>query len=260
MSKFNFNIDIIDDNNSISKSSIISKSQKQIIEENRCIDMGLPSGLLWATYNLGGNSNNLNEPGDWYGDYYEWGEIEAKDDFIEGFNAYKFYNNGLTKYVFNSKKDKSSNNKFFDKINNKFFDNISNLLPEDDAAYINLGSNWRIPTQADYDELIHFSNMKIVHNYNDIYNLNGVLLTSLRNDNSIFLPFAGIAGAEKSEYMKNEIHNKGAFWLSNLHKDQTSIYGKTVSYYEMNNKLSMYIDAHLRCCGISIRPVYKYKN
>lgn len=102
--------------------------------------------------------------------------------------------------------------------------------------------------------------MKIVHNYNDIYNLNGVLLTSLRNDSSIFLPFAGIAGTKKNEYMKNEIHDGGAFWLSNLYKDQTSIYGKTVSYYEMNNKLSMYTDAHLRCCGISIRPVYKYKN
>ena len=138
MSKFNFNIDIIDDDNSISKSSIISKSQKQIMEENRCVDMGLPSGLLWATYNLGVNSNNLNEPGDWYGDHYSWGELETKIDFNEGFNAYKFYNNGLTKYVFGSKKDKSSKN--------KFFDNISSLLPEDDAAYINLGSNWRIPT------------------------------------------------------------------------------------------------------------------
>lgn len=254
MSKFNFNIDTIDDNNSISisKSSIISKSQKQMMEEYKCIDMGLPSRLLWATHNLGVNPNNLNEPGDWYGDYYEWGEIEIKDDFSEGFNAYKFYNNGLIKYVFGSKKDKSSKN--------KFFDNISKLLPEDDAAYINLGSNWRIPTQANYDELIHFSSVKIVHNYNDIYNLNGVLLTSLRNDNSIFLPFAGIAGTKKNEYMKNEIHNKGAFWLSNLHKDQTSIYGKTVSYYETNNKLSMYEDAHLRCCGISIRPVYNYKN
>ena len=101
------------------------------------VDLGLPSGLLWATCNVGATS-----PED-YGDYFAWGETQPKDTYE--WSTYQYCNgsyNTLTKYCSNSSYGY-----------NGFTDNLTTLLPEDDAATANWGGNWRMPTKEEFQEL-----------------------------------------------------------------------------------------------------------
>jgi len=88
------------------------------------VDLGLPSETLWCKYDLGVNPNQLSTPEDWYGDYYAWGEIEAKPNY-NSYN-YKFGKeyDKLTKYCNDPKRG------FYG-----FIDNLTELQPADDAAY-----------------------------------------------------------------------------------------------------------------------------
>ncbi|MCQ2319676.1 MAG: hypothetical protein MJZ90_12290 [Bacteroidales bacterium] len=100
------------------------------------VDLGLPSGLLWATCNVGADS-----PED-YGDYFAWGETETKSDY--DWDTYKWCNgsyNTLTKY--NTKSSYGT------------VDNKTTLELSDDAARANWGGSWRMPTEAEFQELIN---------------------------------------------------------------------------------------------------------
>lgn len=103
------------------------------------VDLGLPSGLLWATCNVGADN-----PED-YGDYFAWAETEPKS--VYNWSTYKYCDGGyyykLTKYCTRS-----------DFGNNGFTDNLTVLLPEDDAATANWGNGWRMPTENEWRELI----------------------------------------------------------------------------------------------------------
>ena len=102
------------------------------------VDLGLPSGTLWATCNIGADS-----PED-CGDYFAWGETEPKE--VYSWTNYKWCNgtyDTMTKYCSNS-----------DYGANGFVDNKKELDPEDDAAYVNWGSSWRMPTMAQLQELV----------------------------------------------------------------------------------------------------------
>jgi len=134
------------------------------------VDLGLPSGTLWAVCNVGANS-----PED-YGDYFAWGETEPKEYY--NWSNYKYCNgdwNILTKYCSNS-----------DYGYNGFTDNLTTLMPEDDAATINWGEDWRIPTIAEWEELYQFTD----HVWTTQNGVNGRLF-SVSNGNSLFLPAAG---------------------------------------------------------------------
>ncbi|MBO4805108.1 MAG: hypothetical protein J5554_03625 [Paludibacteraceae bacterium] len=103
------------------------------------VDLGLPSGTMWATYNVGATKPTE------LGDYFAWGETEPKKDYE--WTSYKWctvYENGnydqFTKYVINSG---------YGAIDNKTV-----LEPDDDAAYANWGSGWRMPTVEEQKELI----------------------------------------------------------------------------------------------------------
>ena len=101
------------------------------------VDLCLPSGTLWATCNLGANVPEE------FGDYYAWGETETKTIFTVG--TYKYCNGdfySLTKYC----NDPSYGY-------NGFTDNLAVLLTEDDAATVNLGDNWCMPTKEQWQEL-----------------------------------------------------------------------------------------------------------
>ena len=98
------------------------------------VDLGLPSGTLWATRNVGATY-----PDD-YGDYFAWGETEPKNNY--DWNSYKWCNGSyttLTKYCLN--------------INYGVHDGLTELKLEDDAAYVNWGSSWRMPTHEQQQEL-----------------------------------------------------------------------------------------------------------
>ena len=94
------------------------------------VDLGLPSGTLWAAYNVGA------EAPEEYGDYFAWGETQPKNDY--SWATYK-YSVGdkyhLTKYC-----------NVAEFGNEGFVDNLFFLQPTDDAATVNWGGNWRTPT------------------------------------------------------------------------------------------------------------------
>ena len=98
------------------------------------VDLGLPSRIKWATCNVGATTPEE------YGDYFAWGETEPKDNY--DWSTYKWCNESnatMTKYCTDSS---------YGTVDNKTV-----LELEDDAAYVNWGGNWRMPTKAELDEL-----------------------------------------------------------------------------------------------------------
>lgn len=136
-------------------------------DNHEWVDLGLPSGTLWATCNLGANSP------DEYGDYFAWGETEPKD--VYNWSTYKWCNgsyNTLTKYCTSSSCGT--------------VDNKIELDPEDDAAYVNWGENWRMPT---YDQLKELRT-ECTWTWTTQNGVNGRLVIG-PNGNSLFLSAAG---------------------------------------------------------------------
>ena len=137
------------------------------------VDLGLPSGTLWATCNVGASSPEE------YGDYFAWGETEPKDGY--SWETYKWCNgpnHSITKYC------QDSDNGY-----NGFTDTLTELLPEDDAATANWGSGWQMPSLAQMEELTNSS--YTTTEWTTRNGVNGRLVTSKSNSNSIFLPAAG---------------------------------------------------------------------
>lgn len=156
------------------------------------IDLGLPSGTMWATCNVGAESP------DQFGDYFAWGETTPKANY--NWNTYLYSNgdyNQLTKYC--SKSDFGFNG---------FTDNLKTLQPSDDAATANWGEGWSTPTYDQWVELLS----KCSHSWTTINGVKGCLFTS-RNGNSIFLP----AGDKHDDEASRLIGDEGSYWSSTLH-------------------------------------------
>ena len=136
-------------------------------DNHEWVDLGLPSGTLWATCNLGANSPEE------YGDYFAWGETEPKD--VYNWSTYKWCNGteySLTKYCTDSS---------YGAVDNK-----TELDPKDDAAYVNWGENWRMPTKDQLEEL----QTECTWTWTTQNGVNGRLVIG-PNGNSLFLPAAG---------------------------------------------------------------------
>lgn len=139
--------------------------------EGRCyVDLGLPSGTLWATCNIGADS-----PED-RGFYFSWGEVKPKSVYY--WYTYK-YCKGTT----------SSMTKYCTSSDYGTVDNITELDPEDDAAYVNWGSDWRMPSYEQILELWNPDNTTIVRT--TLNGVNGTLVTSNINGSYIFMHPAG---------------------------------------------------------------------
>ena len=201
------------------------------------VDLGLPSGTLWATCNIGANSPEE------YGDYFAWGETEPKIDY--SWETYKWcmgsYNT-LTKYVY----------KGYGKYGyNGFTDDIPALLPEDDAAAVNLGEDWETPVYGDFKEL--FENT--IGEFTEQNGVWGLKITSDINNNSIFLPAAGSRG-------DTELYGTGVdgiYWSASLAAWSTwYVYTGGVVFFN-SDKVSYETDYCNRCVGLPVRPIMRKK-
>ena len=137
-------------------------------DEEEYVDLGLPSGTLWATRNIGASKSVE------YGQYFAWGETTPKE--VYNWDTYKWCNgtqNTLTKYCNNS--------------NYGTVDNKTELDPEDDVAKANWGPNWRMPTKAQQNELRAECNWE----WTTKNGIRGCQVTSKHNNKSLFLPAAG---------------------------------------------------------------------
>ena len=157
------------------------------------VNLGLSSGTLWATCNVGADN-----PED-YGDYFAWGETQSKTTY--NWSTYIYCNgdyNQLTKYCTQS-----------DFGFNGFTDNLKTLQSSDDAATANWGEGWRTPTYNQWVELL----TKCSHSWTTQNGVKGCLFTG-RNGNSIFLP----AASSRMDDDYRLVGDDGSYWSSSLNK------------------------------------------
>ena len=188
------------------------------------VDLGLPSGLLWAECNLGATKPEE------YGDYYAWGETSTKE--VYDWSTYKYCNGGfnqLTKYCNDP-----------DYGYNGFTDNLTTLQPSDDVATARLGDGARMPTAHEWRELIANTETEWIQ-VNGVY---GRKLTA-SNGKSLFLPAAGY-GSELD--YAGEL---GFYWSSSL-----DAYNPGIAWSFDFNSGSQYVGGnHSRCGGFPVRAV-----
>ena len=190
------------------------------------VDLGLPSGNLWAKCNLGASAPEA------YGDYYAWGEVEPKQVYTN--SNHKWYKEGAPRLGFT-------------KYNNE--DGKLSLENEDDAVIQKLGNGWRTPTLADFREL---TNQK----YTTIKKttLNGVAgyqITSKRNGKSIFIPFAGFKN-DKPQTREISSSESVAICMTNQRRIDNQVFNCWTFAFEQD-RIRRY--GKRRYDGISIRPV-----
>ena len=167
------------------------------------VDLGL--SVKWASCNVGANS-----PED-YGDYFAWGEVIPKNEF-----SYEGY---------------------------LYRDNPENLPPHADAATVNWGGSWRMPTDAEMTELCE----QCTWTWTTQNGINGYKVTSKSNGNSIFLPATGSRNG-------SSLYNTGTcglYWLSSLNTDNPD-YAWGMSFHY---KSDVFRGIGIRDDGHSVRPV-----
>lgn len=191
------------------------------------VDLGLPSGTLWATCNVGADSP------EGYGDYFAWGDTIPKEMYDWKSYRYATFVDGhyeLNKYCTDSSCGF-----------NGFVDSLTVLESVDDAVRANWGAGWRMPTKEEWQELYQ----NTTFTWTSMNGVKGRLLTG-SNGNSIFLPAAGFH--MDGEFICTGI---GLYWSSAL---QTSC---QVAAWSFHFDLG---SCHLcgtfeRCRGHVIRPV-----
>lgn len=220
----------------LSASYIINVDKANQMNGHEYVDLGLPSGVKWATCNVGATS-----PED-YGDYFAWGETEGYMSGKKIFNSgnYKWYmtttskdsygieviTNGYTKYV---KKSDASKYGY-----NGFYDDKTVLDLEDDAAHANWGGDWRMPTRAEQDELSN----NCTWNWATLNGKKGYKVIG-PNGNFIFLPASGY----RDSSLRNADNNT-VYWSSSLREGYSS--------YVFSSRI-----CESRYIGLSVRAVCK---
>ena len=170
------------------------------------VDLGL--SVKWATCNVGANTPEE------YGNYYAWGETNTKSRYDE--DSCKTYDRSMSDIRGNSSYD---------------------------AARANWGGSWRLPTIAEYDELVN----NCTRQWTTQDGVAGMRFTSKRNGNSIFLPAAGYRRGS-STYLAGEC---GSFWSSTPYESNTQRAYRL--YFDSGG--SARTDWIYRYCGRTVRPV-----
>ncbi len=169
------------------------------------VDLGLPSGTLWATCNVGANIPSGT------GYYYAWGETTPKSEYTS---------------------------------DNYTYTEISPTLPASaDAATINWGNGWRMPTQEEMEELKN----SCIATWTTMNDVKGCLFTG-PSGYSIFLPASG-NGTNTEMYPEGPY---GDYWSSTV---LSNYYASTLYFDEYHDNVGVSISENLRRKGLSVRPV-----
>ena len=194
------------------------------------IDLGLPSGNLWASFNLGASKPEES------GYYYAWGETIPKN--LYDWKTYLWCEGSsstLTKYNSSS--------------NIGAIDNKQALDPNDDAAAMALGDNWSMPSPDDVEELI----ANCTWTWSTVNGVKGYYVKSKVNDARIFIPAAG-----NMKYGdRTESFNSEGFYLCNT-AVESSINVKILLFASFAYYLSSTREPYSsRSRGLTIRPIHK---
>lgn len=191
------------------------------------IDLGLPSGLLWASCNVGATSP------EGYGEYFAWGETATKDEY--SWSTYRYC-------MVDGEGRFSMLIKYNTSINHGTVDSLTILEPGDDAATFNMGIGVHTPTYDEWLELINTTTAK----WDTINGVYGKRYTST-NGNSIFLPATGY----RSGLELYGAGTGGTYCSSSLdvdHPDGAWYFNTNWGYQGLNNGLG-------RRVGMPVRAV-----
>ena len=188
------------------------------------VDLGLPSGTLWATCNVGANKPSES------GLYFQWGDTKGYTK--ERIGKRKPFSEA--KYKWNIKES--------DKKLSKYTHIDDDLELEDDAAHVNMGGDWHMPTPNQIKELIDYT--KSVLTIQD--DVMGMKFVS-KNGKSIFIPAAGEAWDGIVGYEELD----GYIW-SSMVSSLTTYYGQYL-YFDLWGAKLYY--GHARWLGMSVRGV-----
>ena len=202
----------------------VSTFQTEEWKGPEAVDLGL--SVKWADVNV-----DAYRPWE-RGNFYAWGELEPKESYKS--NNYRFYHEGtmkLTKYC----NDKTYGYE-------EYTDNLSSLEPEDDVASVKWGGNWRMPSKAEFEELMDSTNCAWI--YTTMGGMTGYKVQSKKNGNSIFLPDA------------SDSHGCGGglYWANCIEPDLAPAAPNLYFNHAMNR---FYINTYNRDVGLTIRPVQK---
>lgn len=212
------------------------------------VDLGLQSGLKWATMNVGAASPADN------GNYYAWGETEPQSSNTYDWSSYKWCKgsyNTMTKYC--------------DIPYAGTIDNKTTLEAKDDAARANWGGVWRMPTYVEQMELVNNCYWVWTSSYNGTAKIGyivykaksssdmGQVVTAGKtplssyslSDSHIFISAAGICDDDSFE----DAGMKGEYWSSSLNSGNNAKY----LYFGVNSRGG--VGYRQRCSGLSIRAV-----
>lgn len=218
----------------------LSQLDYQTYQDQAAVDLGMTTAsgkkLIWASMNVGAVTETV------FGDYFAWGATEPWYSSLDpltwkdgktGYNwaSYHYGTLGsrLTKYNTNS--------------SNGTVDNKTTLEATDDAAAVNIGGDWRMPTAAEFQELLDNTTSTLVTNYKGS-GINGYTFTG--NGNTIFLPAAGY------RHDTNLLQGTtGDYWSSSLY--ESAPYLGLRLYFGSGY---VYVDYGLsRYNGLSVRAV-----
>ena len=209
------NVSLINEDNSV---RYLPELEDPTHNGYKYVDLGLPSGLKWAKCNVGASSPEE------YGLYFAWGETTGytADDVTSG-----------VKLFTEDEYDRGDAGRIYE-----------DLTLEQDAAHVNLGGNWRMPTQAEFQELIDNCDDTCTDDDNGT-GVAGWIFTSRVNGNSVFFPYAGFC-EDSSVYRVGETgYAWTASWESGLE-----------AYYLFFGGYS-FVDKYFRLYGYSVRGVFK---
>lgn len=208
----------------------VVENMEPIVDGHVYVDLGLPSGLLWATMNVGASKPEE------YGDYFAWGETESKEDY--SWQTYKYCNGTqetLTKYVPQEMAESFGYE--------GYYDTLSVLELADDAAHINWGGGWRTPSDAEWQELFDGCTYEAINEDGVI----GAKLISSYNGKSIFFSFAGFMTGTNWQEETLESY----YWGTGVRRN----WPVNVSQAVFQNG-STYVTTSYRNIGIPVRPVH----
>lgn len=184
------------------------------------VDLGLPSGKLWADRNVGASGSTG------YGGYYAWGDVTAHTDNF-GVDDYQYYNPDTQTYV-----------------------DIAGVISGNanyDAATKNWGGKWRMPTKDEMEELVAYCKWT----WTSKNGVNGYEVKG-SNNNTIFLPACGSYDKYSSGTVLEGLGVSGYYWSGTVYSQTAA---RNYAYYlmfESNYKSTAWIGRNLGCC---IRPI-----
>lgn len=191
------------------------------IDNHDYVDLGLPSGLKWATCNVGATSPEES------GNYYAWGETYPKSYYDRNdFSEEEYWRDYKITWE-----------------EAGYIDADGRLNADHDAAKMHWGGSWRIPTAAELEELVENTN----NEWGEFNGEKGVYFRSKVNDNYIFLPACG-------SRFKDGLSHETYYWSSTPHdKTITSIHVDALNV----DSCLCWVVGGIKWEGFLVRPVTK---